>query len=295
MSLSIIIVNWNVRPLLEECLRSIFQNAPSFDFEVFVVDNASRDGSVDFLKKIAKNKKNLHIILNKKNLGFAKANNQAIDKAKGDYILFLNPDTKIMDNALEKITERLEKHKNWGICGCKLINIEGDLDPSVRPFPTPFSQAAILLKLHHLFPFLKIWKHYFGLDFDYSREGPADQIKGAFLMTRKKIIEEVGKFDEKFYLWFEEIDFCYRVKKAGWENYYTPKAKILHYGGQSFSQIFPLAKQKIYNQSLLYYARKYFSPSSYYFLKSINPITLLLSWLWQQFSNICVLWRKKNF
>jgi len=279
MTLSIIIVSWNVRPILEECLRSIFQNTKNLDFEVFVVDNASTDGSDEFLKRIAKNKSNFHCIFNKKNLGFAKANNQALKLSRGKYILFLNPDTVIYRNTLEKAVNSLKKHPKWGIVGCQLIDIEGKIQPSVRPFPTFFSMFSILLKLHRFLPFLPRWKHYFGLDFDYSKAGPAEQVMGAFLMTKRKVIEEVGGFDEKFYLWFEEVDFCRRVKQAGWEIYYIPEARILHYGGRSFAKRMPLDKQRIYNKSALYYAQKHFPKFYYYLLKFISPLSLFLAFL----------------
>lgn len=279
MTLSIIIVNWNVKPLLSRCLESIFQNAPHFDFEIFVVDNASTDGSREYLKEISDNKDNLYVILNEKNLGFAKANNQAISQAKGEYILFLNPDTKIYAQSLEKMVLSLKEHKDWGMVGCKLIDVEGKVQSSIRPFPSFFFLLAELLKFHRFFPFLPIWSYYFGFDFDYSKKGEVDQIMGAFLMTKREVLEQVGWFDENFYIWFEDVDLCYRVKKAGWKNYYNPEAEILHYGGQSFGQLLPLAKQRLYNRSALYYTKKHFNILNYTILKIINPLSLFLAWL----------------
>ncbi len=151
MMLSIIIVSWNVRDLLQKCLESIFKYTQNIDFEVIVVDNASKDGSVMMVEeKFPK----VELIANQKNLGFAKANNQGIDKAQGKYILVLNGDTELIDSSLEKLVDLMEENKEWPILGCKLLNSDKSLQESVRRFPKFFDQFLILLKLHHL-PFLK--------------------------------------------------------------------------------------------------------------------------------------------
>jgi len=286
MDLSIIIVNWNVKPILEMCLDSIFKQTKKICYEVIVVDNASIDGSQEFLQAEQRFHFNLKIILNKQNLGFARANNKGLKIAAGRYILFLNPDTQILDNALLKAVEFMDKNENVGILGGQLLNNNRKIQPSVRSFPTIASQSLILLKLHHLFPNLSVLKRYFLYDFDYQKLQEVEQVMGAFLMTRKKIIDAIGEFDKNFFLWFEEVDFCKRVKEHQWKIIYNPEIKILHYGHQCFRQVMPVDKQKIYNRSMLYYFKKHYPLfKGRFFLYVLQYISLGLSWFLQLFTN----------
>ncbi len=283
MTLSIIIVNWNVKPLLERCLSSIYRYGKGLDYEIWVVDNNSKDGSREYLQSMAGRKKDLHVILNKENRGFAKANCQATKQAKGNLILLLNPDAEILDNALQKMVKFMQEHKDCGIAGCRLIGAEKDPQPSIRNFPTVASQVMILLKLQYLFPQVRPLRNYFLYDFDYTKQAEVEQVMGAFLMTRKKVLEKVGFLDKNFFLWFEEIDFCKRVKEAGWKVIYNPDARVFHHGSQSFCQLLSLAKQRIYNESALYYFKKHFSYQNYWPLVVARPISLVLSYLSQVF------------
>lgn len=284
IDLTIIIVNWNVKPILEICLDSIFTQTKGISYEVIVVDNASTNGSREFLKTIRKKYGNLKVILNKRNLGFARASNQALKMAKGTYILFLNPDTEILDNALFKSVEFMNKHKDVGILGVKLLDNNKKIQPSVRSFPTFASQALILLKLHHLLPRLPVLKRYFLYNFNYQKLQEVDQVMGAFLMTRKKIINEIGGFDEKFFLWFEEVDFCKRVKEKKWKIVYNPEISILHFGHQSFRQVIPFDKQKIYNKSVITYFKKHHPSKKIYLLYLLQYISLILVLIFQLFN-----------
>lgn len=276
MTLSIIIVSWNVKPLLERCLKSIFEHGKGLNLEIIVVDNNSKDGSQEFLRILSQKKNNLHIILNNANLGFAKANNLGIVQAQGEYILLLNPDTEILDGALQKTVKFLEQNDDCGIIGCQLVGIDGKIQPSVRNFPTVLSHALIFLKLHLVFPQLKIFRDYFLYDFDYAKRDEVDQAMGAFLMTKRSVIKEIGLLDENFYLWFEEVDFCKRIKDGGWKIIYYPEAKVLHHGSQSFRQILPVSRQRIYNKSAIYYFQKY-CPCYAWYLILLSPISLFLS------------------
>jgi len=299
MTLSIIIVNFNVKPLLSRCLESIFQEAQGLSYEVIVVDNASDDSSVEYLKDLVSKRKELHpvkssafgrgaaeplfnrvkVIFNDKNLGFAKANNQGFKIAQGEFILFLNPDTETKPGALEKMIEFMKKNPDCGIAGPTLLGVNGKIQDSVRSFPGLFSQILIFLKLHHLFPLLRVFKKYFLYSFDYQKEQEVDQVMGAFLLTRREVIEEVGAFDENFYIWFEEVDFCFRAKKASWKVIYTPGSQILHYGGKSFAQIASFKKQKIFNQSAIYYFKKHHPRYQSLILEILNPLSLFLALL----------------
>jgi len=219
------------------------------------------------------------LIANKENRGFAAANNQGIKKSQGEFILLLNPDTEILDNTLEKMVNFMHQHRDAGVAGCKLLNLDQTPQPSVRRFPSLWSQIIILSKLHHLF--LKLISYYLALDLDYSKTQGVDQLMGAFFMIRRKVIEQIGLLDENFYIWFEEVDFCKRVKSKGWRIYYTPQAEIIHHQGQSFKQVLSFEKQKIFNKSLRYYFKKHHSFFAYLIISMISPISLFLTYFVQ--------------
>lgn len=282
--ISVIIVSWNVSHLLRRCLYSIIAFA-GLPIEVFVVDNASRDATLAMLTemktKFLHESLPLHIIANEENIGFSRANNIAIKKSRGKYILLLNPDAEIMKNTLITMVQFFHEHKQCAIAGCKMLNPDNTLQRSVRDFPTFFSQALILLKLHHIFPSLPPLKKYLRTNFDYAVSQRAEQPMGAFLMFEKKLIEQIGYFDENFHLWFEEVDFCKRAEKIGLKNYYVADASILHWGGSSFKQLFPLKKQRLFNASLLYYFKKhgglvqYLALMPFIFMNSILTLALM--------------------
>ena len=275
MDLSIITVNWKVKDLLEKCLRSVYEQTKDISFEVFVVDNDSGDGSVEMVREKFPQ---VSLTASNDNLGFAKGNNVAAKDAKGRYILLLNPDTEILDNAIGKMVKFMDNHPGCGIAGFKLLNPDLTLQPSVRHFPTFLSQALILLKLHHLFPHSAPMRHYLAEDFDYTKTQPADQVMGAFFMIRKKVIEKIGLLDEKFWIWFEEVDYCKRTKEAGFKILYTPEAKIIHYYGQSFKQVYNVKKQKDFNKSLTYYFKKHQPLWQRILIGILKPISIALAW-----------------
>jgi len=284
MILSIIIVNWNVKKLLEKCLNSIFKNVDGLDYEVWVVDNNSADGSREYLKSLIGHNENLKVILNEQNIGFAKANNQALKEAQGEFVLLLNPDTEIIGDALQKTVQFMQYNQDCGVLGSKLIGRDDKIQKSVRSFPTIPSQVMIFLKFHRLFYKVKILKDYFQTDFNYEKVSEVDQVMGAFLMTKKEVLEKVGLLDEKFWLWFEEVDFCKRVKEEGYKIIYYPNAAIFHHGAQSFRQMLSCPKQRTYNRSTIYYFKKHSRFISYWPLLILNPISLLLACLVQFFS-----------
>lgn len=233
LDLSIIIVSWNVEKLLKACLRSLFENTKGLTFEIMVVDNNSSDNSVRMIKYDFPQVK---IIENKANLGFTKANNQAIRSANGRYIMLMNPDTEIMDNSLHKMLQFMEDHKDCGALGCRLLNSDGSLQRSCRTFPSLEVMLYNVLFLDSFFPRSRLFGKYFMTwwDFDSTRE--VDQPMGSALMIRKDALDKVGLFDENIFIWFDEVDLCYRIKKAGWRIYFTPEAQITHHLSQSFKQ-----------------------------------------------------------
>src|SRR3989344_1747360 len=209
---SIVIVSWNVRDYLEKCIHSIFEYYKSDNIEIIVIDNASTDNTKKLLSTY---NSQLTTIINTENKGFAFANNQGIKMANGEYILLLNPDTLLQKGVLETMLEFFENHNDCGVAGCKILNPDKTIQPSVRRFPSLVSQKLILLKLHHIFSNISFLNAYFAKDFDYSKTQEADQVMGAFFMFPKKIIEKIGMLDENFYIWFGEVDFCKRAKDAG--------------------------------------------------------------------------------
>ena len=238
--LSIIIVSYNTKKLLEECIESIIQNSKtqtsSASYEIIVVDNNSQDDSVKMLKNLK-----LKLIVNKDNVGFAKANNQGIKIAKGKYLLLLNSDTKIIEkDFFEKILKFLDSHLKVGILGPQLLWEDGKIQASGGYFPNLgriFFWAFFLDDLpilgniiHSYHPHTPsfYWKNKY-----YQNYHQQDWITGACLFIRKEIIDKIGVLDENFFLYVEELEFCYRTKKAGFEVIYYPKAKIIHLGGKS--------------------------------------------------------------
>ncbi len=278
---SVIIVNWNVKPLLERCLDSIFDYFQKIDYEVIVVDNCSLDNSVKYLKWLEQEKQQpkLKIILNKKNMGFAVANNQALEQATGEFILFLNPDTEFIKPGLEKLIKDLKEHNDWGIVGCRLIGTNGISQSSVRRFPNLFTQSLILLKLHYLFFWLPAIRKYFQKGFNFEKSQEVDQVAGTFILTRRALLDKIGSFDNDYHLWFEDVDLCYRFKKSGYKVIYHSDFEIMHYGGQSFDQLLSLKKQKIYNRSLIKYFEKNKPGKKNDILKIISLLSLILAGL----------------
>jgi len=291
MTLSIIIVNWNVKALLEKCLESIRRETKDLDYEVIVVDNASQDGSREFLNRIMNNesgimdrkRKLVKIILNNRNLGFSRANNQALKISRGDFILFLNPDTEIFPNSLQLALNFMRQNKSCGILGGQLLDNKNQTQFSVRRFPGLWSQILVLLKVQHWWPQCPILKKYFVWSFNYGQVQTVDQVMGAFLLTRRETMKQLGGFDEKFFLWFEDVDLCWRAKQAKWSVIYHPDVKVKHYSHQSFLQVLSYPKQKIYNQSLIYFFRKNYSLWSALILSIFVPLSLFLALVVQPF------------
>ncbi len=254
IDISIIIVSWNVKNLLKHCLESIYKNQGNVKLEVIVIDNASKDGSAEMVKE---NFPEINLIANQENSGFGRANNQGLDKAKGRYILLLNPDTIILPGNFELALKRMEENLKIGILGAQTLNPDMSLQPSIRRFPKFLPIFLIFIKIAKFFPNLKSLKNYFAVDFDYQKPQPVQQVAGSYMLVRKELIDEIGLFDENFFIWFEEVDLCRRTSLAGWEVYYDPEPKLIHYGGQSFKQEMTIRKQKLFFQSAWYYFRKH--------------------------------------
>jgi hypothetical protein len=272
MDTSVVIVSWNVKDLLRENLQALFRSRGDIVFEVFVVDNNSEDGTVEMLRKEFPEVK---VIANKDNLGFAKANNMAIERAKGRYILLLNPDMKVLPDTLGNMVSWMDSRPEAGVAGCKLVTENGDIVPHVRRFPTVWDQAAVTVKIPHIFP--GILNKYISANFDYETEQEVDTIRGSFFMIRKEALEELGGLDERYFIWFEEVDYCKKAKQAGWKVMYTPTAKCMDYVGKSFVQVPRGKTQKYFRDSMLKYFYKWHPAWQYWVLKILWIPSMIIS------------------
>ncbi len=259
MKLSVIIVNYNIKYFLEQCLYSVRKACKGIESEIFVVDNNSVDGSV---KMTMEKFPEVTVIANNENKGFSKANNQAIKKAKGEYILLLNPDTVVEDDTFKKSISFMDEHPEAGGLGVKMIDGKGKFLPeSKRGFPSPVTAFYKIFGLSAIFPRSKTFgKYHLGyLDKDEIHE--VDVLAGAFMMLRKKVLEKTGLLDEAFFMYGEDIDISYRIIKAGYKNYYYPETRIIHYKGEctkksSINYVF------IFYNAMVIFAKKHFSPKN---------------------------------
>lgn len=263
MDLSIIIVSYNTRKLLADCLTSVFTQTKDSNYEVIVVDNASTDGTIEAVEK---RHEDIKILRNKKNLGFAKANNQGIRRAKGKYILLLNSDTKLVGNSLKKLVDFAKGKEKLGVVGPKLLNPDGTPQPSVAPFFT-FPRVLVWLMTRDKFVYSSP-----------SNSCQADWVMGAALMVKKDVIKKVGLLDEKFFMYMEEVDWCYRIKKAGFEIWFYPEAKIYHLVRGSSPEGKQRAILGIY-RGLIYFYQKHFGRQQLAVLKSILLAKAVVAWL----------------
>lgn len=258
MDISIIIVSWKVKELLKKCLETVLAST-GVTFEIIVVDNDSKDGTKEMLEKEFSGL--VKFIDSGANLGFSKANNLGLKQATGEYVLFLNPDTEIAPNVLSQTLEFMKANPDCGLLGPKMQFKDGSFQSSVRRFPTLLAIVLMLLKLPKLFPHLKSIERYLATDFDYSKLQTVDQIMGAFMLAPKHLIDQLGGFDERFFIWFEEVDLCLQVKRAGKQVIYNPAISIIHHGGKSFAQ-----------QKLTTNQWRFFQSAARYFLKNgLNP------------------------
>lgn len=232
MKLSIIIPSYNTKKMLKECIRSIYRQTTALQYEAIVIDNASDYNIKKQIHDLRQRfrRMNLRLLVNKKNLGFAKACNQGIKQAKGELVLFLNSDTVVIDKSLQKAVNILDSDKKISILGCQLRNPDTSIQPSAGFFPKLRQIIFMMLFLDDLPLIKKIIKPFHQnnrLFYEHTHE--VDWVTGAFLLCRREVFKKIGGFDEDFFMYAEEVDFCFRAKKAGFRVFYTPQASILHY------------------------------------------------------------------
>ena len=259
MKLSVVIVNYNVKYFLEQCLLSVVRATSRIETEILVVDNNSSDGSVEYIRQRFPA---VHMIANKDNPGFSKANNQAIQIATGEYILILNPDTLVAEDTFDICIDFMNKHADAGALGVKMIDGKGNFLPeSKRTLPTPEVAFYKMFGLAALFPQSHRFGQYHLSYLSKDETNPVDILSGAFMFFRKKVLDEIGYFDETFFMYGEDIDLSYRVLKAGYKNYYLADTTIIHYKGESTKKG-SLNYVKVFYQAMIIFARKHFAASS---------------------------------
>lgn len=256
MKLSIVIVNYNVKYFLEQCLYSVEKAMSGLDAEVFVVDNNSVDGSNEMT---ASKFPWVKLIVNSENTGFSRANNQAIKVTTGEYILLLNPDTVLEQNTLKKCMEFMDAHPDAGGLGIKMVDGKGKFLPeSKRGLPTPEVAFYKIAGLSALFPKSKLFGRYHLGFLDRDQIHEVEILSGAFMMLRKKALDKVGLLDETFFMYGEDIDLSYRIIKGGYKNYYYPEARIIHYKGESTKKS-SINYVFVFYNAMVIFAKKHFS------------------------------------
>jgi len=259
VDVSIIIVNWNTLDILYNCLESIYKQTHNVDFEVIVIDNASVDGSVEMVKSKFRS---VDLIVNSRNRGFAAANNQGITRAKGRYILLLNSDTFVLDNAIAKIVSFADSRPDVAVMGCRVLNPEGTLQQTCFMFPSIFNMCLSATYLYKIFPGSKFFGREQMTWWDRSDAREVDVVTGCFMLVRREVIEQVGLMDERFFMYGEETDWCYRFRQAGYKVMFAPTAEIIHLGGASSRKVKPEMVLQL-RGSILLFIKKYKSRVAY--------------------------------
>jgi len=230
MEISIIIVNWNTKDLLRDCLNSVIEQTAKADYEIIVVDNNSTDGSIDMVKSEFKE---AVLIENSKNLGFARANNRGIKVSKGRYVCLVNSDIILLDNCLDKLVSFMESNPRAGMAGPRILNGDMTLQYSCRHFPSIWNNLCQSIGLNHIFPkspffsdwIMNYWNH------DSTRD--VDALSGCLWIIRREALDDIGLLDEEFFIYGEDLDFCKRMRNANWDVSFYPEAQAIHLGGAS--------------------------------------------------------------
>ncbi len=268
MKLSIVIVNYNVKYFLEQCLHSVMKATAGIACEVFVVDNNSVDGSVQM---VGQKFPGVKMIVNADNVGFSSANNQAIRLSQGEYVLLLNPDTVVEDDTFSKIIQFMDSHPDAGGLGVKMVDGKGNFLPeSKRGLPTPNVAFYKIFGLAKLFPKSKTFGQYHLSFLPEDETNPVDILSGAFMLLRKSVLDKTGLLDETYFMYGEDIDLSYRIIKAGYKNYYFPETRIIHYKGES-------TKKSSINYVLVFYQAMVIFAKAHFSQKNAKLFSLLIN------------------
>lgn len=282
MRLSIVIVNWNTREDLRRCLQSLPATVGDLTCEVFVVDNASTDGSPEMVERDFP-----HVLLIRKaqNTGFAHANNQAIRRSRGDYVLLLNSDTVAHPGALARLVAAMDAQPGVGISGPKLLNGDGSLQYSCRRFPTFIAGLFRNSAFGKLFSRHRQVRDYLMTDYDHQHAADVDWVSGAALCIRRATLEQIGLLDERYFMYCEDVDWCYTARQAGWTVVYFPEAQITHLIGRS-SDLAVAKMVRAHHHSMRLFYWKHYAPRTAWLFRWVPPLGI---WLRMHL----VLWSKR--
>ncbi len=263
MKISIVIISYNVKEFLHQCILSLKKSCHNIEHEIIVVDNNSIDGSD---KIIADRFPEIKLIKNYENKGFSKACNQGLEVSTGEYMLLLNPDTMLQEDTIPKMIDFFDNTPDAGAAGCKILNADGTLQLSCRrSFPTPSVAIPKTIGLSKLFPKSKLFSKYNLTYEDPDKQIEVDALSGAFMMFRKKVYDEIGGLDEDYFMYGEDLDYCYRIKQAGWKIYYTPTTKLIHYKGES-AKLATFDNFVVFYKAMDIFVQKHFSKGYYIIL-----------------------------
>jgi len=277
--ISIGIINWNTKGLLFNLLEQLRYDDTKYRREIIVVDNASRDGSPQLVKEKFPEVK---LIQNSKNLGFTKACNQIIEEMEGDYLLLLNTDLQIQRGGIDKLVDFMEKNKDAALCGPKLVYPDGTLQASVRSFHNLTTVLWELTGLYKLFPKSEVFGRYFLTFWDHAETREVDFVSGAAYLMRKSAIDDVGIFDEDYFLYVQDADWCYRAHKKGWKVYYCPEVTFVHMEGQTVKKLGEI-KNFLSNYERLIFFKKHYGESQ---AKMLYVLTLFFNELKRGFKSL---------
>jgi GT2 family glycosyltransferase len=271
--ISVVIVNFNSKKVLEECIASL-KASSNIPFEVIVVDNASTDGSAEMVRSRSPQVK---LIVNSSNLGFIKANNLGIKASKGARVMCLNNDTVVKAGAIEKLSAFMDAHPEAGAVGPKLLNSDGSIQYQCRRgFPTAANSLFYFTGLSRLFPKSKTFSGYLMTYLDDKSVTEVDSLCGAAMLVRREAIDKVGVMDEDYYMYGDDIDWCFRMQKAGWKIFYLPEAEIVHYGGRGGSRLRSFRNIIEFHRSMAVFYKKHYAVGS---LFAVNWSIYAAVWL----------------
>ncbi len=252
IEVSVIIVSWNTKEILRQCLASVYRETNDIALELILVDNASTDGSAEM---VLQEFPQAILIRNSQNKGFAAANNQGIEIAKGRFVLLLNPDTVVLDHAIQKTIAFADQHPHAGAVGIRNTHANGQLQKNCFRYASLLNLSISTFGLHRLFPKSEFFGRERMLWWDYTDNRKVDVVAGCFMLVRKEVIDKIGGLDEAYFMYGEEMDWCWRMENAGWEVWFYSGATIIHYGGMSSAQN-PAEMQREAQRSLLYFIQK---------------------------------------
>lgn len=269
---SIIIVNWNAQALLAKCLRHVQDTVKRVSYEVIVVDNHSSDGSQDMVRR---DFPATTLIANSDNKGFAAANNQGIAVSQGRYVLLLNSDAFVEDGTIDEMVAFMDARPDAGMAACKLLYEDRRLQRSCNRFPTLETELYTAVGLEKLFPHHRVFGKYLLGDWDYDDVRTVDVVMGAFMLVRRDAIDQVGVMDEGYFMYSEEVDWCYRFKQAGWKTYFNPRTQAVHLWGGTSKQVRWEMFIELYRSRLRFFRRSYGALSAF-LLKLILGVNCLV-------------------